>query len=209
MLTTATRVPHHALLKGRRALLDVGHSHVLRKQIAYDERLIRQRWSAGYRSHTTTTVAHDVARQPGVSSVAASNEPSWKSTARFAGAVVVAATAAAAGAAAVGSLFKADDDRVVSATATQLSSALCLTPVPKGVGCAYRRRIQDMYRLVDNPVGQGIEAKRHGLTFALGQLNTDFRHDVWHMVVLSEQYSSQYNRNSTLRVAYLSSWNRP
>lgn len=39
------------------------------------------------------------------------------------------------------------------------------------VSCAYRRRIQDMYRLVDNPVGQGAQGNTYHILFEAGAFN--------------------------------------
>lgn len=45
-------------------------------------------------------------------------------------------------------------EAAIKVLASWLPLALLITP-PPGAACAYRRRIQDMYRIVDNPVGQG------------------------------------------------------
>lgn len=73
----------------------------------------------------------------------------------------VAAAAAAAAAVMVGAValdsFGKETDELMEGEGS--SSSLCSRPT---ASCAYRRRIQDMYRLVDSPVGQG-EGRQYGI----------------------------------------------
>lgn len=164
MLTIASRRgPRHVLRTGLTSSKTLAAVSICNKQMRISESLILQRSrtaSTGIRIDSSAPVKKQL-------KVWGSGlGDSWKSKAEFSVVVTAAAAVAAAAAGAVTAVLLFEgcghegggNGSVASAAIRELAKVLCLTtPTSENsVGCAYRRRIQDMYRLVDNPVGQGV-----------------------------------------------------